>query len=71
MAQRVANHQLRGARNCKGLCTNPKYVEICRMAATDVRNLNSMDKEIGILGAFDDSGNKVYCMGEGRGILVS
>jgi hypothetical protein len=41
------------------------------MAVTDVRNLNSMDKEIGILGAFDDSGNKVYCKGEGRGILVS
>jgi hypothetical protein len=24
---------------------------------TDLRNLNSMEKEIGILGAFDDSGN--------------
>ena len=53
------------------MCKNPRYVEICRMAAIDIRNLNSMEKEIGIHGAFEDTGNKVYYKGEGRAILVS
>ncbi len=46
-------------------------MEIYRMAVTDVRNLNSMEGNIGILGAFDDDGHWVYCKGEGRAILVS
>ncbi len=57
IAERTKTHGVIGAKDCGGLCNNPLYVGICRMAAINLRNLNDMEKEIGIHGAFEDTGN--------------